>query len=65
MSEPPPRTLQTFLRIDGPAINSGIVLVYCNNDWGYICADGFGKVAADSVCRQLGYDSALEYNSTT
>ena len=50
--------------IGGSTVNSGVVEINCNEEWGYICADGFNQVAADSVCRHLGYDSALNYSSS-
>ena len=55
---------RTILRLfGGTTVNSGVVEINCNGQWGYICADGFNQVAANSVCRQLGYESALNYSS--
>ena len=34
---------------------NGIVQVYYSNQWGNICRQSFGSVAADVVCHQLGY----------
>ena len=56
---------RSVLRLfDGSTVNSGVVEINCNEQWGYICVDGFNQVAADSICRQLGYDSALNFSST-
>ena len=45
--------------------SSGIVQVYYNGQWGYICDDfNFGLDEADVVCRQLGYTGASHYSSS-
>lgn len=49
--------------MDGSSANEGRVEVYCNNQWGTICDDGFSQVEADTVCRQLGYTAAADYNT--
>ena len=36
--------------------------VYCNGQWGTVCDNGFGRTEADTVCRQLGYERASDYN---
>ena len=42
--------------------SQGLVEVYCNGQWGTICDDQFGQEEADTVCRQLGYTEADQYD---
>eukprot|EP00299_Pterocystis_sp_00344_P015372 c7671_g1_i1.p1 GENE.c7671_g1_i1~~c7671_g1_i1.p1 ORF type:complete len:786 (+),score=182.74 c7671_g1_i1:63-2420(+) len=42
---------------------SGIVQIYHNSQWGDICGD-FSIDSANVVCRQLGYESAIDYSGT-
>ena len=47
----------------GPTVNQGLVEVYCNGQWGTVCSDDeFRQEEADTVCRQLGYSNAYQYN---
>ena len=44
----------------GDSVNQGVVLEYCN---GYksLCGLSFHKADADTICRQLGYTSAFDF----
>ena len=46
----------------GSTVNKGLVEVYCSGQWGTVCDDGFGQNDANTVCRQLGYERALDYD---
>ena len=40
----------------------GHLEIYIGGRWGAVClSDGFSQMAADIVCRQLGYERALKY----
>ena len=45
--------------------NQGLVEVYCNGQWGTICDNGFGQTDANTVCKQLGYTGAADYDELT
>ena len=46
----------------GDFVNQGRVEVYCNGQWGTICANGFGSNDALVLCKQLGYTGYIKYN---
>uniref|UniRef100_A0A1X7SLH1 SRCR domain-containing protein n=1 Tax=Amphimedon queenslandica TaxID=400682 RepID=A0A1X7SLH1_AMPQE len=50
---------------DGDYSNEGHVEVYCNGQWGMICSDGFDSNNANTICKQLGYDSYDKFNHTS
>ena len=47
---------------NGSFSNEGLVEVYCNGQWGTVCDDGFSSDDADTVCKQLGYSRAENYD---
>ena len=52
-----------MIRLQGGTYsNEGRVEVYCNGQWGTICSTGFGTTDANTICKQLGYDSYYRYN---
>ena len=42
--------------------NEGRVEVYCNGQWGTICNNGFSSTDAESICKQLGYNSYYRFD---
>ena len=51
------------IRLQGGKYTSeGLVETYCNNEFGTICDDNFNVNAADTVCIQLGYTGAADFN---
>jgi len=44
--------------VDGNGINSGLVEIFYDGQWGSICDDEFDKADADVICRQLGFSGA-------
>ena len=53
-----------YVRLNGTSdyTGSGLVEVYCNSEWGTICASGFKVDDANTVCRQLGYTAGTVNN---
>ena len=38
--------------------SSGLLEVFYNGEWGYVCDDGWKDINGDVVCSILGYDGA-------
>ena len=52
-----------MVRLQGGSYsNQGRVEVYCNGQWGTICDDGFNSTDAQTICKQLGYNSYYRYD---
>ena len=47
----------------GDYSTEGRIEVYCNGQWGTICSSGFGANDANTICKQLGYDSHISYTA--
>ena len=45
--------------VDGLGNNTGVVEVFFNSTWTRICDDGLDESNAKVLCRQLGFDKAL------
>jgi len=43
----------------GKSTSQGLVQVYYNNNWGWVCADQWEKQDADVACRMMGFDGSL------
>ena len=61
-----PLTLMLFLfffstarLVEGKSARQGLVQVYHNNTWGWVCADQWHKHDADVACRMTDFDGAL------
>ena len=50
--------------VGGQSPREGVVQVFYNNTWGWVCDEGWDKQDADVVCRQLGYQVSSESKST-
>lgn len=50
--------------VGGNFSSEGTLEVYHDEKWGNVCHDGFHKMAAETVCRQMGYTHARMLSST-
>ena len=53
------------LRLQGGNTYSGRLEIYdrTRGEWGTICIERFTQQSADTACRQLGYNRAVEYSN--
>ena len=47
--------------VGGTTASEGYVEIYLNGEWGRVCSDNVSDDAANVICRQLGYTSAVSY----
>lgn len=47
----------------GQYVSEGLVQVYCNGQWGTMCDDGIDDDEADTICIQLGYNKAFNWDN--
>ena len=45
--------------VEGPSLREGLVQVYYNKTWGWVCANQWDKQDADVACRMMGFDGSL------
>jgi len=45
--------------VEGQSPQEGLVQVYNNMTWGWVCADQWDKQDADVVCRMMGFPGSL------
>lgn len=50
--------------VTSESFSAGRLEIFINSTWGSICADSFDIAAADVACRQLGYQGALETDTS-
>ena len=49
----------------GDTVNKGLVEIYCNGQWGTVCNEKLDGDDANTMCRQLGYATAFDYDHLT
>jgi len=45
--------------VEGQSTREGLVQVYYNKTWGWVCADKWDKQNADVACRMMGFPGSL------
>ena len=45
--------------VEGQSTREGLVQVYYNKTWGWVCADKWDKQEADVACRMMGFPGSL------
>jgi len=45
--------------VEGQSTREGLVQVFYNGTWGWVCADQWDKHDADVACRMMGFDGSL------
>ena len=51
--------ISTARLVEEKSAREGLVQVYHNNTWGWVCADQWDKHDADVACRMMDFDGAL------
>ncbi|XP_078362802.1 scavenger receptor cysteine-rich domain superfamily protein-like [Oculina patagonica] len=65
--------IHTVRLVNGPSSREGLVQVYLNNTWGYVCDNNWSRQDADVVCKMMGYTGSypshgqvvVEWDNTT
>ena len=42
--------------------DAGVLEIYLN-EWGYVCDDGWNRIASEVVCRQLGFENLINFKT--
>ncbi|XP_078379703.1 scavenger receptor cysteine-rich domain superfamily protein-like isoform X2 [Oculina patagonica] len=51
--------------LGGLSVNQGLVQVYYNSTWRWVCGEHWGKQSADVVCRWMGYPGSSQFYTNT
>ncbi|XP_072164232.1 uncharacterized protein [Diadema setosum] len=60
MTQNPKSQIPSVKLVDGPSPLEGLVVLGSD---GYVCYDGFNTIAANLVCRELGFPAAEKYSA--